>query len=86
MSFPAPTVCANSECREAGVRQIHCSSQSVAFDSVDGASVFAHHVTYRCPRCGHTWAVQGYSPDDAIRPAGIPSQAPDPTRTSSRGW
>jgi hypothetical protein len=61
MSVSVPVCCTNRECREPTVRAIHCSSQKVAIDAVDGPPVYSHFITYRCSRCGHTWAAQTYS-------------------------
>jgi hypothetical protein len=70
MSISVPTSCTNPECLEPSVRAIHCSSQKVAIDAVDTASVYSHFITYRCSRCGHTWAAQQYSSRANIWPTG----------------
>lgn len=69
MSVLVPTNCANPQCREPSVKPIHCASQEVAIDAIDGPSVFSHFITYRCSECGHTWAAQGYSAEEHVWPA-----------------
>jgi hypothetical protein len=89
MSISVPMTCANAECREPTVRLIHCSSQKVAIDAVDGAPVFSHFITYRCPRCGHTWAEQRYSSQADIRPTQDQDQEVtmrEPETNSRESW
>jgi hypothetical protein len=86
MSISVPTHCANPKCGQPTIRPIHVSSQKYAIDAVDGEGVFIHHITYRCKQCGHTWAVQGYSPHENLEPARIQKVAATGNQLSSRGW
>jgi hypothetical protein len=88
MSIPVPVACTNPECQEPSVRLIHCSSQKIAIDAVDGAPVFSHFITYRCPRCGHTWAEQRYSSQADVRPTknqGVTMREADASDSESWG-
>ena len=82
--MPLPTHCANPICRGPEIKPIHCSSQSIAIDAVDGPPVFAQLVTYRCAQCGHTWAIQGYSCGAASWPTKERSSEGIGSRYSSR--
>ena len=86
MPMAVPTKCASPACRESTIKPIHCSTQKVAIDAVDGPAVFAHLVTYRCGRCGHTWAVQGYSSDVSRWPVSESGGEPVGIRSSIRAW
>lgn len=86
MSISVPTNCTSPDCREASIRPIHRSSRKVAIDAVDGPAVFALHVTYRCTLCGHTWAVQGYSGEDAAWQSSTDHAAVRELQLACRGW
>jgi hypothetical protein len=92
MSIAVPTRCANPECRDHSFKPIHHISQGVAIDAVDGARVFAHLITYRCTRCGHTWGVRGHSPDASpgpLMPEGVGTHEGPQMREKEprgRGW
>ena len=86
MPIDVPVNCANPDCHEPAIKAIHCSSRSVAIDAVDGAGVFARHITYRCSQCGHTWALQGYSSVDSGWPPVDERPATGSSRSEDRGW
>ena len=86
MSISMPTNCANPECRQPSIKPIHCSSQRVAIDAVDGPQVFAHLITFRCLQCGHTWGTRRYSADASILPSRANGFATLQAETSNRGW
>ena len=86
MPIMTPTNCANPDCGGPAIRSIHHSAQAIAIDAVDGPPVFAHHMTYRCSQCGHTWAIQGYSADANGWLAKEPDGAMKASQTMSGGW
>ncbi len=86
MSISVPTNCTSPECRQPSIKPIHRSSRKVAIDAIDGPPVFALHVTYRCTRCGHTWAVQGYAAQDAGWQSSNDRAAVRDLQLSCRGW
>jgi hypothetical protein len=86
MSLAMPLVCANPLCGDVAFKPIHCATQKVAIDAVEGPPVYSHHVTYRCSSCGHTWATQGYSSERVAVPEAGTAFVVDSPRFTSRGW
>lgn len=86
MPIQVPKNCSSRDCRDTAIEPIHTASRRLDIDTVDGRPVFAHHVTYRCIECGHTWAVQGTSTMDLHPILYGAEAAPEPQHGYTRGW
>ena len=88
MSIALPKCCSNPLCRGRDFKAIHRFARAVAINAVNGPSVFAHHITYRCDECGQTWAVQGEATrcESEGSPGLMARESAYASVTMSRGW